>query len=182
MTRAAASESRQHVAREAAFQAIADRFIDRVMMTPFWTTGINHENQLTDNARARARGRGVKPGVFDIYVCQYPARSVWLECKWGKNTPSEAQLAVSDALRKCHVSRAFCWSIYDILRALTDAGFVLHGNALNLAVEYQARAEAAVREAEVKASRPRKVGKPRAIKPTQAQVRRAEAVRRVGLV
>jgi hypothetical protein len=182
MTRAAASEPRQRVAREAAFQAICDRFIDRVVLPPFWTTGINHENEASDNARARARGRGVKPGVFDIYVCQYPARSVWLECKWGPNKPSDAQRAVYAALSLCGIARAFCWSINDVLAALAVAGFRLHGNAENLAAEYQARAEAAVREAEVKASRPRKVGKPRAIKPTPAQVRRAEAVRRVGLV
>jgi len=58
---------------------------------------------------------------------------------------------------------------------LRAAGIRLHGNALNLAVEYQARAEAAVRDAEVKASKPRRVGKPRPMRPTAAQVQRARA-------
>lgn len=150
---------RSHVQREHAFHSVADRFIDRVVLEPKWTTGINHENELTDNARARARGRGVKSGVHDIYICQAPGRSCWLELKWGGNRASDAQQAVGRALDACGIPRGFAWSIHQILEHLRAAGFALHGGAAVLAQEYQARAEAAVRKAEMKA--PRKVGKSR---------------------
>lgn len=139
---------RAHVQREQAFQGVVDRFLDRVVTPPFWTTGINHENELTDNARSRARGRGVKGGVPDVYVCQAGGRSAWIELKWGNNKPSDAQKAVHDELERCGIPRGYAWSILYVLRILREADFVLHGNADNLAAEYQARAEAAVRKAE----------------------------------
>jgi hypothetical protein len=142
------------VQREHAFQCVVDRFLHRVVVAPFWTTGINHENELTDNARARARDRGVKGGVPDVYVCQR-GKSCWIELKWGKNGPSEPQLATHEALADCSIPRAFAWSIHEVLAALRDAGLLLHLNAANLAVEYQARAEAAVAKAEARASSPR---------------------------
>ena len=173
MTDAQPETRRGHVQREQAFQGIVDRFLDRVVTPPFWTTGINHENELTDNARARARGRGVKPGVPDVYVCQAPGRSTWIELKWGDNPPSDAQVSVHAILTLCGVARAYAWNVPDVLAALRAAGFALHGNADNLAVEYQARAEAAVRKAEGRASKPTSQRKPWAAKPSAARVRRA---------
>lgn len=173
--------ARVHVQREHVFQAMVDRFLDRVVLPPFWCSGINHENELTDNARSRARGRGVKAGVFDLYVCQAPALHCWIECKWGKNKPSDAQEAVAEALWNCGVPHGYAWSVHDVLRVLRAAGMKLHGNADNIAIEYQARAEAAVANAEAKAASKRtgayKPSKPRARKPTMAQVRRSEAAR-----
>lgn len=166
-----------HVQREAAFQAVVDRFIDRVVTPPMFVTGINHENQLTDNARARARGRGVKGGVPDIYVAQHGARSAWIELKWGANKPSDAQIATHAALRRCGIAADVCYSIYDVLAVLRKELFDLHGNTMHLATEYQARAEAAVRTAETRVP---KTSKHRAIgtsKPSHQQVAR---VRRAG--
>src|ERR1700677_291103 len=119
---------RVHVQREAAFQAMVDRFLDRVVLQPFFTTGIRHENEQTDNARARARGMGVRAGVPDIYVCQYGCRSLWIECKWGDNTPSDAQVAVRTALLGCMIPAEFCWTMADVLAALRGAKFTLHAN------------------------------------------------------
>lgn len=143
------------IQREHAFQGIVDRFIDRVVLPPFWTTGINHENELTENARARARGRGVKPGVPDVYVAQggHLSRSVWIELKWGKNPPSDAQISVHNQLRACGIFVATCRSIGGVLATLRAAGMILHTNADNLAVEYEARAEAAVHKAETRKPR-----------------------------
>jgi hypothetical protein len=170
-----------HVQREHVFQAWVDRFLDAVVLPPMWTTGINHENELTDNARARARARGVKPGVFDIYVCQEPSRSLWIECKWGRNEPSGHQISVASSLLACGIPRAVCWSMDNVLRALRIAGFKLHGNADNKAVEYQARAEAGVAEAELKAAVP-KIGRSSAKqRPSVNDIRRAERARRLPL-
>lgn len=163
-----------NVQREHEFQGVVDRFLDRVVLRPFWTTGVNHENELTDNARARARGRGVKGGVPDVYVAQAGGRSLWIELKWGKNQPSDAQIAVHKALADCTIPRAFCWSIPEVLTALRDAGFAVHLNATNIAAEYQARAEAAVAKAELRASKPRA---PRQAKPRNtARTRKGAAI------
>ena len=153
------------VQREQVFQRIVVQFLDRVLMRPCFWTAITHENELTDNARARAAARGMRSGVPDLYVAQAGGRSVWIELKWGKNQPSEAQLSVHKALADCTIPRAFCWSIPEVLSALRDAGFAVHLNATNIAAEYQARAEAAVAKAELRASKPRA---PRQAKPRNA--------------
>jgi len=157
---------RAHVAREAAFQLQVVHFLERVLVPPFFYTAIAHENELTENARARARARGVQPGVPDLFICQSPARTLWLELKWGKNKPSEAQRHIEVRLRACLVPAFTAWSMQDALAALTTAGFKMHGNAANLATEYQQRAEAAVLKAEQHApartatNKPRRTAKP----------------------
>lgn len=168
---------RRNIQREHIFQAIVDRFLDRIVLQPFWTTGINHENELTDNARSRARGRGVKGGVPDVYIAQIPGRSAWIELKWGSNQLSGPQTDVRRQLTACGIPIFSAWSMDDVLAALLTADFSLHGNAVNLATEYQARAEAAIAKAEAKAATPYRPGKPRVVKPTAARTRRVEGVR-----
>jgi hypothetical protein len=161
--------ARGHVQREQAFQLQAVLFMDRVILPPYWLTAICHENELSDNARARARARGVQPGVPDLYVAQAPAssgapRTLWLELKWGKNQPSDAQRHVQLQLTSCLVPHAFCWTMQQVLVALHHAGIRLHENARNLADEYQHRAEAAVLKAEQRPTRTgttrKRTGKP----------------------
>lgn len=167
---------RKHVPREAAFQRVVNDFLGRVLVPPFFKTGIQHENELTDNARARARKRGVLSGVPDVYVAQHGGRSAWLELKWGKNPASDNQEAVHAALHKCGIAAEVCRSIHDVLKMLRIELFDLHPNAANLATEYQARAEAAVAKEEAKATRTRttsRVGKPRAKKATAGQIKAA---------
>jgi hypothetical protein len=162
--------ARGHVQREQAFQLQVVLFLDRVILPPYWVTAICHENELSDNARARARARGVQPGVPDLYVCQSPGgraggpRTLWLELKWGSNKPSDAQEHVARRLIECCVPCGTAWRMTDVLVALHHAGIRLHENAANLADEYQHRAEAAVLKAEQRVPRgttPRKrTGKP----------------------
>lgn len=173
--------TRRNVPREHIFQGIVDRFLDRVLLPPFWTTGISHENELTDNARARARGRGVKGGVPDLYVCQAPGLSIWIELKWGDNQLSGAQSAVRRALMACGIQCQACWAIGDVIYMLRAAGMRLHGNADNLAVEYQARAEVAVAKAEARAVAPHKPGPSRDAKPSAARVKAANRFTRARL-
>lgn len=142
---------RVHVAREAAFQKVAVEFIRKVVDAPMWITAIMHENELSDNARARAKARGLVAGVPDLYVCQAPGRSAWIELKWGNNKPSDAQKLAATGIVNCSIHHGFCWTIPDVFRVLQYSSFFLHGNAFNLATEYQARAEAAVAQAELNA-------------------------------
>ena len=155
--------------KEWRLQSFVDRFIDRVVLPPMWVTGIDHASNVTDNARARARGRGIKSGVPDVYVAQgHPARTAWIELKRGTK-PSDAQLAVFHALDACEVPCFVATDIKGVLVALHAAGFRLHGNAVNITAEIEAKLEAADRAAAEEA--PRKFsGKPRAARPTRGQV------------
>lgn len=172
---------RVHVAREAAFQRVAVEFIRRVVEAPMFLTAIAHENELSQNARARAKARGVAGGVPDLYLAQAPQRSAWMELKWGPNRPSDAQKHVAGALGYCGISHGFCWTIHDVLRVLRTSEFILHGNAANIATEYQERAEAAVARAELNAGTRTKATlsiKPRGTrKGTPAQHKRITAAR-----
>src|ERR1041385_532829 len=56
--------------REFRLQTWADRFIDRVVLPPMFTTAIDAASQATDNQRARAAARGVKFGMPDALVIQ----------------------------------------------------------------------------------------------------------------
>lgn len=167
---------RAHVAREAAFQMQVVHFLERVLVPPFFYTAIAHENELSENARARARARGVKPGVPDLFIFQYPACRLWLELKWGNNKPSDAQKFTGQRLAEAGVDGAFIWTVHQVLVALEAAGFQLHGNARNLATEYQQRAEAAVLKAEQRAPSRTSTNKPkRTGRPTKRALRFAAA-------
>lgn len=161
-------------------QAWTDRLIDRVVLPPMWTTGVDHAHQTTDNARARARARGVKSGIPDVYVCQgEPRQSVWIELKRGRNSTSGAQNDVHAALGACGVPVFVAYDLREVLSALRAAGFRLHPNAFNIGEELMARLDASDREAKAKAPGPKSyvAQKPRAKKPSAAAVRRMNAVR-----
>jgi hypothetical protein len=154
-------ERRRHVQREAAFQTVVIAFLHRVLLHPYEFRAIAQENEMTDNARARARQRGVKSGTLDLYLAQYPRRSIWIELKWGGGRVSDAQEAFAREMHRCEIPAGFAWSVPEVLLLLQGVGFNLHGNCVNIAEEYQARALAAVRNAEIKAGKPPKVGKAR---------------------
>ncbi len=138
--------------KEAAFQEVAVQFIRKIVLPPMFVAATVNENEMTDNARSRAKKRGMVSGLFDLYIAQAPHISMWQELKWGKNTLSENQLIVAVALDLCGIPRGAAWSIHNVLSNLREAKFTLNPAAPVLAVEYQARAETAVREAELKAA------------------------------
>ena len=134
--------------REHRLQAMVDRLIDRIVMQPMFVTGIDHASQTTENARARARGRGIKPGVADVFVCQgEPPKVLWMELKRGTQ-PTEAQLVFQRSMRACGIPSYIVTSIEGARIVLMDAGFRLHGNSANIALELGQRLEALDRTAE----------------------------------
>ena len=163
--------------REHRFQAFADRFLDRVVLPPFWVTGIDHASNVSDNARARARARGLKPGVPDIYLAQgEPTRTLWLELKRG-TSPSDAQLSVHRSLADCGVPCYVASSIKGVLVALYGAGIRLHGNAANIATEIEAKLTAA----DEAVPRVARSSRPRVPKPSRAAVTRGNRFTARGL-
>lgn len=135
--------------REHRLQAFADRLIDRIVLQPMFTTGFDQASQTTDNARARARARGVKAGLPDVVVQQgEPPCEVWIELKRGTK-PTEAQLAVHRQMRACG-AKVYVMSTLDGVRlALMNAGFRLHGNSVNILAELNERLAAADDKAEL---------------------------------
>ena len=165
--------------REHRLQAFAYRFIDRVVLPPFFTSGIDHASMTTDNARARAAGRGIKFGLADCFVVQsYNGyfRILFIEYKRGTKVSGNQQ-AVADALAKCGVPTENCNCIAEVFWALRKHGFDLHGNADNIVVEVEAKLDAADRAAELKT--PKRPTKPRAAKAPAARVAKFEAMRRM---
>lgn len=161
------------------FQSWTDRLLDRVVLPPMWTTAIDHAHQTTDNARARARGRGIKSGIPDVYVCQGdPTRSAWIELKRGKNGTSAAQDDVHAALSACGIPVFVAYDLAEVLTALRVAGFRLHPNAENICTELTARLDASDRGAKAAGRTKSYVpAKPRTKKPTTAALARTAALR-----
>lgn len=152
---------------EHTFQAWVDRFLDRVVLPPMFTTGIDHA--ATDMAhigrRSALQGRGVRFGLPDVYVCQAPRTSVWLELKRG-SVVSSTQAGVHVAMERAGQDVAVCHTMLQVLLALRAAGFDLHQNANALAAEYEARVEAR----ECAPATPRKSGRPYAAKPSASRI------------
>lgn len=162
--------------REWRLQTYVDRFIDRVVLAPMFTTGIDHASNTTDNARARARARGLKPGVPDVWVSQgSPTRCMFIELKRGSKL-SDAQHAVHKSLIECGVAVETCQSVYGVALALTANGFRLHGNAQNIAREFDARLDAAEAAPRAK-SRPLSSYVQSNRKASRSRVRRITALR-----
>jgi hypothetical protein len=109
-----------------------------------FTTAHDPAQQATQNQRARMAARGQKFGTPDCYVLQGdPTVSAWIEYKVGTNKPTERQLGRMSEIERCGLVAAPAWDIADVLAILRRAGFRLHGNADNIAVEIQARLDAA---------------------------------------
>jgi hypothetical protein len=166
------------VQREHRFQAWVDRFLDRAVMPPMFTTGFDpaHIGARKIGRIQSLQARGVKFGVPDLFVAQRlgahgTPRSAWLELKRGSGT-SGRQESVHRELRAAAQDVAVCSTMQEVLLALRGFGFALHPNAAALADEYEMRAAA-------KEAAPKRAGKsrPRTAKPSGSEIRRVNAVR-----
>lgn len=152
--------------REWRFQAFVDRLLDRIVLPPMFTSGVDHAGQRSMVSRVRMAGRGIK-ALPDVYVAQFPGctngLSAWLELKRGSRV-SPAQEGVHTAMKRAGVHVSVCSTMAEVVASLRDAGFALHGNADNLAAEYEERASVAPAK---------KASKPRAAKPPASRIARA---------
>jgi hypothetical protein len=146
---------------EHAFQAWADRFIDKAVLPPMFVTGIDiaGTDMANEGRRFTLQARGVKFGVPDMVVCQLVqlSRIIWIELKVDAPV-SDTQEQTQDKMRSAGQSVVVCRSMNEILVALRSCGFSMHGNADNLAAEYEARFRA---EAPSKVKRAKRSSGPR---------------------
>lgn len=167
-------EKRQNDDPEHRAQVFAHKFMEKVIREPRFIHAIDHASVKTDNARSRAAAAGIVFGFPDYQILQrQPAELIVLhiEFKAGSNGADQRQVGVHQALARIGSHTEVCRTIPEVLRTLQRAGIWLHGNADNLAVEYQARLEGADRKAKVRG--PRKAsGKPREPRATAGQIAR----------
>lgn len=159
--------------KEWRFQSWADRLIDRVVLPPMFTTGLDSASQSTDNARARAAARGIRSGIPDVFVAQLPGcshgLSVWLELKRGAPVTT-VQEGIHTAMRRAGCAVMVCRTLREVVAALKDVGFALHPNALAIADEFEMRCEASE-----KAPRKPAMTKARTARPSAGDLRRLRA-------
>lgn len=159
---------------EARLQAWADRFIDRVVLPPMFTTAIDVGREWVSVQHAMShKARGTVFGLPDALVAQGDGQELstvaWIEYKRGTRLTAR-QVAAHTALQRVGFHVYTASSISDVLDALRLAGFRLHGNAASIAVEMEERLLASDRVAEAKKPR---ASKPRAARPSAATIARA---------
>ena len=147
MEEIAPTQRRAPVQREASFQVWTERFINVVVAPPMMSHAnvIEHKDMRNVARVSKLKARGAKFGWPDHYVCQSlgtHTRSLHIELKRGSSV-SENQNNIHRELRAAGQHVSVCRTIHEVLQALRDAGFALHGNADNLAAEYEARVDAA---------------------------------------
>lgn len=134
---------------EWSFQKHVYDFLERAVLEPREIRSIDKAGaQRSVGAWSAAVARGVKDGTGDILAVQGPLHRVvaWLECKSGNGKARAAQVATAKSYLRCGIPTIECRTIHDVLAGMRDAGFQLHGNADNLAAEYQERVAASERE------------------------------------
>lgn len=124
-----------------------DKFLDRVLIGPSWHTAVetgtwmvNQSPEARMNAENKRRARGIKPFHLDWYSWQ---ASTGIYAQWelkvrGRPTrPGQDQTMV--ALRRNKIPTGVCETVPEVWIFLRDAGFELHGNAENIALELHER-------------------------------------------
>lgn len=172
---------------------LVEELFERIILTdvPAWWTAVDHSVKMTNqsaeakfNFENHRKWMGVRPHHLDTYVYQYPLYAQ-IELKFA-NTRDAAEKALTTGqrdtmavLNRRGVSNGFAWSIRSCYDELRRIGFRLHGNAENIVREIEHRYAAAQMTAEMKKAAPKKKhsSKPRAAKPTAAQLRRFAGVR-----
>ena len=155
------------IQREHSFQAWVDRFLDRAVLPPMFTSAIDvaARDMASIGRRSALQGRGLKFGLPDLVVAQSPGTLAWIELKRGTSVTAQ-QEATHNAMRAAGMRVSVCRSMADVLRALRHFGFELHENAGALAAEYELRVEARERAPRT----PKAPAKPRARRATQGQI------------
>ena len=161
------------------FQAWLSRFLDHVVLPPCEIRGFDVASAAMASPATRfaQAGRGIKAGSPDHEVVQgNPTIIVKLELKAGHGTSTDAQISTADSYERCGVPVIRdCRTVRQALNGIRAAGVRLHGNADNIAVEYQARVDAGLAALQAGKGKPRKASKPRDRTP-KSRIRRGAAI------
>lgn len=141
-----------------------DSFLDRALLGRCWYTAIEGGTWLKGatreqrmNAENKRRARGIKPAHLDWYVWQESTgKYTQFELKVDGSPTRLGQDQTMEALRRNNIPTGVCETVPEVWRFLLDAGFELHGNARNIALELHEQYLAKRRAAPKKKRSPRK--------------------------
>lgn len=146
------------------FQAAAHVFLCRALPEAVhWAT--DHAGARSPAAGARLKRRGIVPGIPDHFTLYRGILIAW-EWKAGQNAATDSQISFGEAIAGAGGHFFVCRTIDEIEAALNGLGWPLRASAKGIDAKLAARAEA-----------PRKLAKPRAEKPTSAQLRAVARLR-----
>lgn len=141
-------------------QSWSHKLLERIVLAPCEIRGIDKSgaHQASMNTRMMMLGRGCKDGTGDHLVVQgAPIRVLFAEFKFGSGSASPAQDGTAESYERCGIPTVReCRTMAQLVQGLRAAGFRLHGNTDNLAAEYQERANASLRELQLRKGEPRK--------------------------
>lgn len=160
-----------------------DTFLERVMVEPCWFTAVdtgtimvNASPQARMNWQAKRKAMGIKPHHLDWYVYQRPLFAQF-ELKVGTNDATPGQAATRIALARHAIPTEVCWSVPQVHAFLVKAGFRLHENALNIALEIHERVGASNDAAALKKGKPKPKARVVQAKPSRAQIEKTNKMR-----
>ena len=131
--------------------SFVDSLLDRIVVVdaPAWWTAVDtgtimviKSREARMNWEQKRRARGIKPAHLDWYLYQEP-RYTQFELKYGDKDASPGQDGTMTGLQRVGIPTAVCNSVLSVYEHLKRAGFRLHGNAHNIAIEIEARWRAA---------------------------------------
>lgn len=135
-----------------------DAFLGRVLLGNCWYTAIEGGTWLRSlspearmNAEAKRKARGIKPAHLDWYAWQESTGiyAQW-ELKVNGRPERSGQKQTATLLRRNNIPTAVCETVPQVCEFLAGAGFALHGNAANIALELHERYLANRREHKAK--------------------------------
>lgn len=120
-----------------------DAFLERTMLGNCWFTAVetgtwlrNETPQARMNAEMRRRARGIRPHHLDWYCWQESTgKYVQFELKVDNRPTRKGQDQTIALLRRNNIPTGVLETVPDVCDFLLDAGFELHGNARNIALE-----------------------------------------------
>lgn len=120
-----------------------DAFMDRAFLCPGWYTAVETGGWMRDesrearmNAENKRRARGIKPAHLDWYAWQQSTGLfTQFELKVDNRPTRPGQDQTMVLLRRNNIPTAVCQTVPEVCEFLSGAGFALHGNARNIAIE-----------------------------------------------
>ena len=160
--------------------------IERIVDEPGWFTAVETGTYMKDatqqqrfSREERRKKRGIKPNALDGYVYgRLSGVMAHIELKYGDGRLTSGEEDTIKALNAQGIPNECCWTVLEVYAFLVRTGLRLHGNAANIATECEARWRAADElERGQPTTKKRAPAKPRAVKPTQGDLRKFAAVR-----
>lgn len=155
-------------------QARVRMFLDAHLAPPAWWSSVGHERKQTLAQGAAQKARGIRRGLPDVMIWA-PGYFLGVELKAGKNRTTDAQDGFAQAMARLGHG-------YAVVRSVEQLGEVLQDNGVGMLWGWRQKAQIHDAALDGEKPAPRKLSRPRAAKPTRAQVAAGNRMALVGVV